>query len=392
MRILFTLTPAFDPNAGGVQRTTYKLGKYFSEQGLSVAYYSLSDKGHVEVEYGVLFSAPENGRNKNPKNIRDLKEVLHKWQPDIVINQMPYEKELREVLSQNKQTLGFVLLGCLRNSLFSFKSNARENMGQMLPSPLFKLLDNSLGIGIIQKRHWLKHRKDLMRILDAHDRFILFAPPNQQELEHFVGNYKSEKVLAIPNSIPEVFSGDVKKEKIILHVGRLNIQQKRSDLLLDFWEHAHDRLPDWRFVIVGDGPYMNALKADLKKRNLPRVDMEGYQKPEPYYKKASIFMMPSAYEGFPNTLIEAQSYGCAVLAFDSYGVLGWIVKEGNDALLSKPFDATHMATQAVRLAADSEALHTMQRAALTNAGRFTIDRVGEVWLRLFDELKKVPTT
>ena len=68
MKIFFTLTPAFDPNAGGVQRTTFKLGKYFSEKGLDIYYYSLAKTGHVEVRNGTLYTAPETGCHKNPSN------------------------------------------------------------------------------------------------------------------------------------------------------------------------------------------------------------------------------------------------------------------------------------------------------------------------------------
>ena len=33
LKIFFTLTVSFNPNEGGVQRSTFKMGKYFYEQG-----------------------------------------------------------------------------------------------------------------------------------------------------------------------------------------------------------------------------------------------------------------------------------------------------------------------------------------------------------------------
>ena len=386
MNILFTLTPAFNPNDGGVQRTTFKLGKYFTEQGISVAYYSLEKEGHIKAEYGVLFTAPELGSNNNVHNIKRLEGILKQFQPDIVINQMPYVKELRNILTTNKQKFNYVLLGCLRNSLFNFKSNTRDVMQQMLPAWGFRLLNNKLGIFSAQMRHWIKHRRELKEIINQHDKFILLAPPNREELVYFIGDYKPEKVDAIPNSIPEVHRGKLEKEKIILHVGRLNIPQKRSDLLLDFWEHTHEKLPDWEFIIVGDGPYSEILKEDLLERKLPRVKLEGYKKPEPYFKKAAIFMMPSAYEGFPNTILEAQSFGCSTLAYASYAALNWIVNDGKDAYLSEPYDAKQMAKHAVMLGLNADELLQSQQLALSNAERFTIDKVGETWINYFKEV------
>lgn len=379
------MTPAFNPNAGGVQRTTWKLGKYFVEQGLEVAYYSMANEGHVEVEHGVLYHAPEEGSNRNPINTHDLNQVLIRVKPDVVINQMPYEKELREVLSDNRNEQDYVLLGCLRNSLFNFKNNARDRIRQLLPQPISYFLDNSLGEAIVQWRHKQKHARGLRAIIDQHDYFILLAPPNRDELQYFVGAYRPEKVLAIPNSIPVLHPECLhKKEKIILHVGRLDIAQKRSDLLLDFWTELYDRIPDWKFEIVGDGPYYDTLRQDLERRKLPRVVLKGHQKPEPYYEKATLFMMPSAYEGFPNTLIEAQSYGCLPFAFKSYAALDWIVNDGVDAWLSEPFDTKQMADQVVKVI--NSDMGSEHQKSLENARRFTIDSVGSQWLELFKEL------
>ena len=385
-KIFFVLVPPFNPNAGGVERTTYKLGKYFTENGLEVVYYSLSSDGHVSAEYGRLFHAPALQGSNNPKNIADLEGVLSRERPNIVINQMPYERPLRRSLLKSKSKNSFILLGCLRNSLFSFISNVRDISERALPPWLFGLLDNALGLGLINLIHRVRHGITLREILDIHDRYILLTEPNRTELNYFVGNYKSSKVIAIPNSIPGVSKSTVEKEQVILHVGRLNVLQKRSDLLLEFWEHAHASLPGWSFVIVGDGPYMESLQETLNQKKLPRVKLEGYQKPESYYEKASIFMMPSAFEGFPNTVLETQSYGCVPLAFDSYASISWIVNNGEDAILSPPFDTRHMAKFAVELATDGARLSKMSKASLANASRFTIDRVGLLWMKLFKEL------
>lgn len=386
MNILFTLTPAFNPNDGGVQRTTWKLGQYFSEQGYNVSYFSFDHEGHVEPDFGTLFTAKEPNKNNNQQNIEELKKVVGQVQPDIVINQMPYEEELRDTLADLKSIYGYKLLGCLRNSLFSFKSNARDKMKQLLPTPVFKLLDSPLGIGLVQLRHKYKHRRDLKAIIDLHDYFILLVPPNREELQYFVGNYKKEKVVSIPNSIPMVHEDLSLKEKIILHVGRINISQKRSDLLPDFWEKLHKQVPDWKFVVVGDGPYFETLKSEIERRNLPRMALEGFQKPESYYKRASVFMMPSAYEGFPNTLLEAQSYGCAPVLFNSYKTLDWVLEDEKNAKLIPPFNTQLMADEVAALCNHPGTVRQMQLGALENAKRFTIERVGNQWEEFFKEI------
>ncbi len=385
MKVLYTLTPAFSPNDGGVQRVTYNVGRFFAEQGLSVHYYSLAKEGHIAAEFGELHHAPEEGGASNPANIAEMHRLLETLRPEVVINQMPYVRELREGLYRGKEQYEYLLLGCLHNSLFNFKSNVRDRMKALLPKPVYLALDNPLGIALIQQRHRWRHRKDLKAILDQHDFFVLLAPPNRDELNYFVGAYKADKVISMPNSIPRLFPDDSEKERVLLHVGRLNVPQKRSDLLAPFWERVHSALPKWRFIVVGDGPYRPQLEREIRERNLPRIQLEGYQKPGPYYRKADLFMMPSAYEGFPNTLLEAQSYGCVPLAFDSYAAIRWIVHDGRDALLAPSFDLDVMATQLIELAQDPVRLASMRSAALENAGRFTIDSVGRQWVEFFEK-------
>ncbi len=389
MKILFVLTPAFNPNAGGVQRTTYKLGKYFTEKGFSVSYYSFSDTGHVKVEYGSLHHAIHKGKNKNNLNIEKLCQVLKEFIPDIVINQMPYEVEIRDALHDYKKKLGFHLLGCLRNSLFSVKNNLEDTLLRSVPKKLSLFLNNSLGRRVFLEIHKIKHSSYLKAILDKNDYFILLAPPNLEEVNYFIGNYKSEKIISIPNSIPFVDEKPTTKEKIILYVGRLDIAQKRSDLLLSFWERTYSHLPDWTFVIVGDGVYKKKIEEDIIKKNIPRVRIEGYQVPEPYYEKASIFVMTSAFEGFPNVILEAQSYGVVPVAFESYGVLRWIVNDSQDAFLIPPFDCEAMAKQVIDLAKDNNKLILMNNKSKKNAARFTIDQVGQMWIDFFDKKLKI---
>lgn len=386
MKIVFTLSQAFNPNNGGVQRTTYKLGKHFTEIGFEVSYFSLHNEGHIVPEYGQLFHSDLPGRDNNNENIKKLKETLLEIAPDIVINQMPYEQPLREALYESKQAQGYLLLGCLRNSLFSVKNNISDIAQRVLPKSLAFISNNALGRFFLQKIHRRKHSKQLKAILDLHDYYILLAPPNKKELAYFVGDYKSEKVKWVPNSIPEVSKVVPKKEKIILHVGSLNIPQKRSDLLIPIWKSVYEKLPDWEFVVVGDGVYKPTMDQQIKEENIPRITLTGRQAPEEYYRKAAIFVMPSAFEGFPNVILEAQSYGMVPVAFNSYAALEWIVNDSKDAMLVPAFDIKKMAQSLEKLANQPNLLPQMAEQARINASNFTIDKVGEQWLTLFNEI------
>jgi glycosyltransferase involved in cell wall biosynthesis len=384
MNILFVMEQAFSPFSGGVQKTTYKLGKHFSERGFQVSYYSTARIGHTTPEYGKLYYCDSESA-QSPYDVSYVRGVLDEVQPDIVINQSPYTQEIRLVFSSLKDVYKYRFLGCLRNSLFSFKSNAEHKVKEQTSGFIQKLAISPPGMMAVHLYHYLKHRRDLKRIIDAHDFFILLAPPNRTELEHFVGNYKREKVRAIPNSIPEVH-GYKNKRKQMLYVGRLNISQKRTDLLVPVWRELYGQLPDWEFVIVGDGPYKETIDRQIQEENLPRITTVGRQNPHSYYIDSAIFVMPSAYEGFPNVILEAQSYGVVPVAFNSYMALPWIVNDQEDALLVEAFNVKEMAEKIKLLAGSENILQKMAAASNQNAGKFTIDRVGEQWFEFFDEI------
>jgi len=387
MKILFVISAAFDPYGGGVQRTTFKLGKHFHEHGFNVSYLSLTVSGHMEkVEYGTLYHVEKPGGDGSLENRKKIRSVIDQIRPDIVINQHPYNFHLRNLLSDLKEDIGYKLIGCLRNSLFSFKDNLENKVAEKLAgSPLLPLVNNRVALSIILAYHYVKHRRDLKRIIDRHDYFILLAPPNRSELEHFVGEYKPEKVRAIPNSIPGVHTPGM-KEKLLLYVGRIDVSQKRADLIAPLWKKLHSELPDWKFLVVGDGDYRKTLLKEIE--GLPRIESIGQADPAQYYEKASVLVMTSAYEGFPNVLLESQSYGTVPVLFNSYSAAPWVAKEGESGFLVEPFDLDAMADRVVQLVLDTEKREAMSKASVESARKFTVEEVGKIWFSFFKELRE----
>jgi glycosyltransferase involved in cell wall biosynthesis len=95
----------------------------------------------------------------------------------------------------------------------------------------------------------------------------------------------------------------------MLYVGRLS-QEKGVDVLLQ----ALARLTgDWQLSIAGDGPERPHLEAMAG----PRVRFLGWQDKcelRKRYQEASIFVLPSRYEGMANVVLEAMASGLPVVA------------------------------------------------------------------------------
>jgi glycosyltransferase involved in cell wall biosynthesis len=191
--------------------------------------------------------------------------------------------------------------------------------------------------------------------------------------------------LVIPNSVPlNVGCAWQNKEKIIVYVGRLDKSQKRADLLPEIWSHLHPKLNDWQFHILGDGEIRASLEQKVQDLRLTNIHFHGIKDPKEFYTKAKVLCMTSAYEGFPNVLIEAQSYGVLPVAFDSYPALSEVVKDGVNALLINPYDCEAMALAIYEVVTDKARLEQLSNECLNNSGKYNTMEIGKLWLPLFN--------
>lgn len=111
-----------------------------------------------------------------------------------------------------------------------------------------------------------------------------------------------------------------KKRKEVLFVGRLLESNKKISKLLTIWKHIQldKEFNEWHLYIVGDGKDKSFYLDFTRNNNIPNVHFEGRRYPIPYYKRASIFAMTSAFEGFPMSIIEAQQNGVVPIVMDSF--------------------------------------------------------------------------
>ena len=120
----------------------------------------------------------------------------------------------------------------------------------------------------------------------------------------------------------------------LIAVGALR-EEKRFDLLLEAFAYLGD---SYRLTIVGEGE----KEAELKQLSLDlgissQVSFEGQQSnPYNYMKSADVLVLSSAFEGFPNVLLEANACGIPVIAFNAPGGIGEIVIEGFNGYLVTP--------------------------------------------------------
>ncbi|CAD7044355.1 glycosyltransferase family 1 protein [Pseudorhizobium endolithicum] len=170
----------------------------------------------------------------------------------------------------------------------------------------------------------------------------------------------------------------------LLFVGRIEDSSKGV-----FWlREIIDALPETiKLTIVGDGPDMGKLQRRLvpyKSRvvfegAVPGTDVAGYMATH------DVLVMPSRFEGFPMTLLEAMAAGCVPVVSEIKGVTDTIVREGQNGVLFPVGDYTAASRAVVQLNSERNLLNCMSAAAReTVSMHYSIDGMAQ---RYHDVLK-----
>ena len=179
-----------------------------------------------------------------------------------------------------------------------------------------------------------------------------------RDVERFVG-LPAGSVRTIRNGVPDLeleplprpFAGPT-----IGSLGRLD-RQKGYDVLL----RALAELPGVALVLVGGGPERAALERQAAEAGLTeRVLFAGWQEePRRHLTTFDAFVLPSRFEGFPLSVVEAMLAGLPVVA-SRVGSVPEAVRDGETGLLVRP-DDPHALAAALRRVLDEPTLGRRSR-------------------------------
>lgn len=188
------------------------------------------------------------------------------------------------------------------------------------------------------------------------------------------------KVSVIPNPVQAVTRQELAREQIILAVGRL-IPEKGHDLLLDAFSRIVSKFPDWRLIILGEGPLRSQLQDQIDRAGLSqRVEMPGTVKDvDTWISRCGLYAHPSRSEGFPNALIEAMAAGAPVLGCNCDFGPGEIIQNDVSGILVPAEDAAEFASALERLLSDKELRTRLGQAAMSVRYRYEITQIMQRW-------------
>lgn len=377
---------------GGVSVVSAILANKFKREGHKVAIWafyegqsssrSLLDDG-IELVYG-------HGFKYSSKNVQSLRTMLVKHKIEVVINQwgLPYVP----IITARKASQGMNI------KMVTVYHNAPASNGKLQEvRTALACCKNPIKRWVQRSKEWLfrtiastsmryvYHRSDLYLVLS--DSFV-------EEFKKFTRLKQPSHLMVQTNpvtlDIADVVYAPAIKEKEMLYVGRLDAVQKKVERIICTWNLLERDHPDWRLTIVGDGPDRQHLEEMVTNMGLKRVTFEGFRSPIAYYKRASLLILTSDFEGFPLVLPESMSLGVVPVVYDSYAAVKDVIKDGKNGLIlpfhKNGFDEREAAEKITALMNDPGRLNAMAFAAIEQSKKFSLDRIYEEWMEKLKQL------
>lgn len=199
--------------------------------------------------------------------------------------------------------------------------------------------------------------KTLMRFLYKRaDTVVALTSSMRNELLATL-NLGSRRIVVIPNPInfakvrenglmalPDDFD---QSQPFVLAVGRL-VPQKDYKTLISAFKYVADA-SSLRLVILGEGCQRKSLESQISTLKLQNsVELRGFDSnPYRWMSKASVFVLSSRWEGYPNVVLEAKAFGLPVIMTDYNSSAREV--GGNDVIYTPVGDYHSMASHILHL-------------------------------------------
>lgn len=397
MNILFVTSDRVSPQSGGIARVTYLLAEGLTGRGIKCISTYLHPNENVLPPANVF---EEEILVDRKDHVCQYERILNSNGVDIVIVQggsVIMNQELlylRDAINKSPRVIPlFIVFHSMPGyELYSldwtillkkvFSKAWREYAKQFVLQTIMPIAKNILKKSL-QKKYSIPYQ--------AADKVILLSSHYVEDFNNLVLGEGYSKYAVIPNMLtyPIVEHDGEEKNNEVLIVARMDERSKRIKMALKVWNTIPQELlvKGWKMTIVGDGDDLAFYKEFVVRHNIKNVSFDGAQNPLPYYRRASIFMMTSAFEGWPMTLMEAMQNECVPIVFDSFKAVYDIVDNKKNGVIVVNNDVDTYGRELERLMNDDNYRKRLAQNAIIDCQRFNKDRIVDQWIELFNSCK-----
>jgi len=343
MKILFVISSL---TSGGAQRVLITLSNYWIEKGWDITILSIlsDDKSFYIINPNIKVIYLDKKYNNNILNILwylyGIRKTIKSNNPMIVI---PFISSINIFTLISSIGLKKTILISERNSFDSLTSKVWRSLRRIF----YPLSD---GLVVLSKYDYSKYTY-----------------------------VKSKKIIFNPLNIDTILESKFQmKERVIIAVGSLT-EQKGFDRLIKLLTRID--LTGWKVLIIGEGSKRKELTELIQEFKLEdKIFLVGRKSNiYDYYKRASIFVLSSYWEGFPNVLLEAMAHGCSCIAFDCKTGPSEIIEDGINGYLVEDNNSKLFRDRLVELMNNKDIREVFFTNSLKTRDIFHINKIAKEW-------------
>lgn len=386
MNILFYLSCTPNPLNGGIERVSSILAQEFIKRGHKCfcIYYLNVEPGYLSPLYEDQQYIPLESKSM----LAEVEDFISRNNINVVMNQLAYISPVCDVINTLKNKYNYKLIITHHNNPFPSIARLRTTKYHSYKGNLKKIIAY-FKPEILIRRFTKAYIKEVNEYLKYCEYYVLLANAYKSKIqEHII----SDKLISIYNPLTYQSFFDMKeyssKEKIVLFVGRYAENQKRVSKALHIWKlmekYGYD---DWKFVLVGHGPDENLYRKIIQDLNIKNIELLGKNNPLEFYKKASIFVMTSSYEGWSMTLAEAKQNGVVPICFNTFLASTEIINDGVDGFIVEDGHNKEYISKLRTLMNNDDLRRKMAENAVINSKKFSVEKIASQWLSIIENRK-----
>lgn len=273
---------------GGAEKVTLNLLENIDKKYFDCTLFLINDVGPLKVnfnKYQIINFSSARLRNALPSILAQIKNI----QPDIILSTFPHI------------TIPIILIKKLLYNNIKVISREPNMIDQSLGSTNFSFL----------------FKKLYKIIMPFSDKIIVSSKGMQKDL--YKKGIKKDKLTIIQNPIDIDLLRKINKFKRhpgsglrLVSMGRL-VYQKGFDRILPIIKNIKNA----HITILGEGKEYTNLSRIVEELNIKdKVSFKGFvHDPKKYIAAADYFILPSRWEGLPNSVLESLALGTPVITF-----------------------------------------------------------------------------
>jgi len=368
MKILM-VTPEFPPHCGGIGYYVFYLARELVARGLRVRIVvrgrasTRTQFQGVPAEYlSIKGIAPFN----NGAFRRAIEEIVNAWRPDVVhvhASSLPLPRTNLPTLVTSHSTI------CTSTDLLYRPVHDMESLHRSL---FF--------------RWYVRAERELIRFCT---KLTVVSPSMAEDYRRYYGVDSEVVWNGVDTEYFKPASENQSPKRQIVFVGALKLGKGVLDLLEAARLISLQRA-EIPIRLYGDGPLRKTLEKKAKVYGLLQFKLAGkVSQPElpEILNNSAALVLPSYYEGLPNTLLEAMACGIPVIATGIKGSAD-LVKDGVTGYLVPPKVPQRLASAITKVLEDPESGRQMgRRGRDLVVGTFTWDLRAKQFVELYESLR-----